>query len=104
MLTIQEFGKGFDVTNLCNTRRFHEAFPNRETVSLKLSWSPYNVSKTPARALYQQEAIQQEWGVRALERQFSTLYYERLLSSHDRAAVQKESERHLEGDLERGAD
>lgn len=41
---------------------------------------------------YQQEAIQQEWSVRALERQISTLYYERLLSSQHRAAVEHEAE------------
>jgi len=36
------FGKGFDATNLRNMRRFHLAFPIRETVSLELSWSHYN--------------------------------------------------------------
>lgn len=34
-----EFGKGFDLTNLRNMRRFYLAFPIRETVSLELSWS-----------------------------------------------------------------
>lgn len=38
-----EFGKGFDVTNLRNMRRFYLAFPIRETLSLELSWSHYNV-------------------------------------------------------------
>ena len=35
-----DFGKGFDVTNLRNMRRFYLAFPIRETVSLELSCSP----------------------------------------------------------------
>ncbi len=38
-----EFGKGFDVTNLRNMRRFYLAFPIRDTLCLELSWSHYNV-------------------------------------------------------------
>lgn len=75
-----EFGKGFDVTNLRNMRRFYEAFPIRETVSLELSWSHYNhlsrVENSLAREWYQREAIQQGWSVRALERQIGTLYFD----------------------------
>ncbi len=37
-----QFGRGFDVTNLRNMRRFYHAFPIRETLSLELSWSHYN--------------------------------------------------------------
>jgi predicted nuclease of restriction endonuclease-like (RecB) superfamily len=37
------------------------------------------------------EAASQGWTTRALERQISTLYYERLLSSSDRAAVETEA-------------
>ncbi|GAA3899092.1 hypothetical protein GCM10022228_07000 [Halomonas cibimaris] len=84
------------MTNLRQMRRFYEAFPKRETVSLELSWSHYvhlaRIEQDAARHWYQQEAIQQGWSVRALERQISTLYYERLLSSQDRAAVEHEAE------------
>lgn len=90
-----EFGKGFDITNLRNMRRFFEAFPIRETVSLELSWSHYNllarIENPQARAWYQQEAIQENWSVRALQRQIGTLYYERLLSSQDKKPVQAEA-------------
>lgn len=37
----KEFGKGFDITNLRNMRRFYQAFPIRETLSPELSWSHY---------------------------------------------------------------
>ncbi len=37
-----EFGKGFDITNLRNIRRFYLAFPIRETLSPELVWSHYN--------------------------------------------------------------
>jgi predicted nuclease of restriction endonuclease-like (RecB) superfamily len=40
---------------------------------------------------YTREAASQGWTTRALERQISTLYYERLLSSSDREAVEKEA-------------
>ena len=90
------FGKGFDVTNLRNMRRFYQAFPIRETVSLVLSWSHYNVlariESPSAREWYQQETMQQSWSVRALERQMGTLYYERLLASKDRPPVEAEAQ------------
>ena len=90
-----DFGKGFDVTNLRNMRRVYLAFPIRETLSLELSWSHYNllsrVEQTNAREWYMNEAIQQNWSVRALERQIGVLYYERLLASTDKPAVEQEA-------------
>jgi len=86
-----EFGKGFDVTNLRNMRRFYLAFPIQETLSLKLSWSHYckimRIENLNAREWYIKETIENNWSVRALERQIGTLYYERLLSSSDKAPV-----------------
>lgn len=91
-----EFGKGFDATNLRNMRRFYQAFPIWETVSLELNWSHYNqlslIKDAAARHWYQKEATKQHWSVRALERQIGTLYYERLLSSRDKAPVEAEAE------------
>ena len=131
----QEFGRGFDVRNLRNMRAVYQAFPNRNALRTELSWTHYRVllrvESEVARRWYQQEAIEQGWSARALERQIGKLYYERLLSSRDRAAVQDEaqaltqplaeqdtrhylrdpyvldflnlpSERYLEADLERG--
>lgn len=90
-----DFGKGFDVTNLRNMRRFYLTFPTRETVSLELSWSHYNVltriDNAAARAWYMDETVQQGWSVRALQRQIGTLYYERLLASKDKALVEQEA-------------
>lgn len=91
----QEFGKGFDVTNLRNMRRFYLAYPNRDAVRLELSWTHYRIllriEKNNARQWYQREAITQNWSVRALERQVGTLYYERLLASKDKAQVEDEA-------------
>jgi predicted nuclease of restriction endonuclease-like (RecB) superfamily len=91
----EQFGKGFDVTNLRNMRRFYCAFPIRETLSLELSWSHYNVlarlENAQAREWYMLEAQQQCWSVRALERQIGVLYYERLLASKDKTLVEVEA-------------
>ena len=81
-------------------RRFYLAFPIWETVSLELSWSHYNalsrVENASAREWYQQEAVTQNWSVRALDRQISKLYYERLLASKDRALVEQEAKTQTE--------
>ncbi|MCW8127873.1 PDDEXK nuclease domain-containing protein [Microbulbifer halophilus] len=91
----KRFGKGFDATNLRNMRRFYQAFPIRETLSLELSWSHYNTLsrlETPqARIWYMEEAANQGWSVRALERQIGVLYYERLISSKEKAPVEAEA-------------
>ena len=93
------FGKGFDVTNLRAMRRFYGLFPIRDTVSPELAWSHYKVlsriEDSKARAWYMQQTLEQHWSVRALERQISKLYYERLLSSQDTAPVILEAEQHI---------
>ena len=93
-------GKGFDITNLRNMRRFYLAFPIRETVSLELSWSHYNllarIEKQVSREWYMREAAQQSWSVRALERQIGVLYYERLLASKDKQPVAEEAREKIE--------
>ncbi|HCH24184.1 MAG TPA: DUF1016 domain-containing protein [Oceanospirillaceae bacterium] len=97
-------GKGFDITNLRNMRRFYLAFPIRETVSLELSWSHYNllarIEKQVSREWYMREAAQQSWSVRALERQIGVLYYERLLASKDKQPVAEEAREKIESIIE----
>jgi predicted nuclease of restriction endonuclease-like (RecB) superfamily len=91
-----EYGKGFDASNLRNMRGFYLAFPNRDTLCHKLSWSHYRtlirLENASARLWYMQESVAQGWSVRALERQIGTLYYERLLSSRDKLPVQQEAQ------------
>ena len=96
----REFGKGFSIRNLRNMRTFFLAFPIRQTVSAELSWSHYSklmtIENRGARLWYMQEAVDQNWSVRALERQMGTLYYERLLATqhgkHDIQPVLAEAE------------
>jgi predicted nuclease of restriction endonuclease-like (RecB) superfamily len=91
-----EFGKGFDERNLRNMRAFFQNFPNWNAVRSELSWTHYRlllrVDTPEARLWYVQEAAQQNWSTRLLERQISTLYYERLLSSPDKEKLQTETQ------------
>ncbi|WP_417706039.1 PDDEXK nuclease domain-containing protein [Pseudomonas sp.] len=95
-----EFGKGFDVTNLRHMRAFFLAFPIRDALRRELSWTHYRtllkVDSDSARQWYMNEAATQNWSTRALERQIGTLYYERLLASQDRAAVEQEAASNLQ--------
>ena len=91
----REFGKGFDTRNLRNMRAFYLGFPIWNAVRTELTWTHYRVllriESAHACDWYIQEAIEQNWSARALERQIGVLYYERLLASQDRAAVEQEA-------------
>jgi predicted nuclease of restriction endonuclease-like (RecB) superfamily len=61
----------------------------------ELSWSQYKllmrVDNPDARAYYMKEAVEQNWGVRGLERQINSFYYERILSSKNKKSVKNEA-------------
>jgi predicted nuclease of restriction endonuclease-like (RecB) superfamily len=95
-----EFGKGFTSDNLRNFRQFFLCFTWAkicDTVCSELSWSHFRllmrVEQPQDRTWYANEAVAQGWSVRALDRQISTLFYERLLGSQDKdkAGVQAEA-------------
>lgn len=90
----QEFGKGFNETNLKNMRKFYLTFPIGQTVSDQLTWSHYSLlitlQNTEARDFYIEEAIKGQWSVRQLKRQINTFFYERLLASRDKEGVAAE--------------
>ncbi|MEI6090800.1 MAG: PDDEXK nuclease domain-containing protein [bacterium] len=69
-------------------------FEKWRTLSARLSWSHYQkimrVSDPKARAYYIKEAAGNNWSVRTLDRNISTLYYERLLLSQIKGPVQEE--------------
>ena len=89
-----EFGKGLDERELRKIRQFYICFPIWDAVRPELSWSHYRllirVSNDSARQYYLDEAVEQQWSYRTLERNQKTLYYERLLSSQDKAPVESE--------------
>jgi hypothetical protein len=95
-----DFGKGFDERNLRYMRDFSQPFPIWNAVRSELSWTHYRrllrVDNEHARHWYMNESAIQNWSSRALERQINTLYYERLLTSRDRTAVEQEAASHAQ--------
>ena len=91
----EQFGKGFDASNLRNMRQFHLAFPIHDALRHELSWTHYRsltrIEDPAARDWYTREAVDRNWSSRALERQINVLYYERLLSSKDKLPVANEA-------------
>lgn len=94
-----EFGKGFDTSNLRYMRLFYNTFPICDTLRHELSWSHYRmllrVKDEKARNWYMNEAADQTWSTRQLDRQISVLYYERLLSSQDKESVALEAKKKM---------
>ena len=94
-----EFGKGFDESNLRYMRLFYQTFKNCDALRHELSWSHYRmllrVKDETVRNWYMNEAANQTWSTRQLDRQISVLYYERLLASQDKKAVQVEAKTKL---------
>ena len=94
-----EFGKGFDESNLRYMRLFYRCFPIRDTLRHELTWSHYrrliSVENEQARIWYMNEAADSVWSTRQMDRQISTLYYERLLASKDKAPVVAEAKQKM---------
>jgi predicted nuclease of restriction endonuclease-like (RecB) superfamily len=108
-----EFGRGYSIANLKNFRQFYLVFPEvcqlnstdnpdtpiRYTLCSELTWSHFRllmrVENQQARDFYVRETAMQNWSVRALDRQISTLYYERIISSSDKSPVKDEAEKSI---------
>ena len=90
----KEFGKGFTVANLKNMRQFYLTFPKSYALRSELSWTHYRllmrVENENARNFYIEETIKSNWSTRQLERQITTLFYERILSSKNKEKVSQE--------------
>ena len=93
----EEFGKGYSYRTLREIRQFYLMFSDFEkwrTVSAKLTWSHFQkvlrVSNEKARIFYLTEAAENMWSVRTLDRNISTLYYNRIVASIDKKTVENE--------------
>lgn len=90
----REFGKGFDYSNVKNMRQFYLVFPIGDALRSQLSWTHYRLlmrlEKESARSFYIEECIAANWSTRQLDRQISSLYYERLLASRNKELVREE--------------
>lgn len=94
-----EYDTGLSVANLKNFRQFYLTFPDlgkSYALRSELSWTHYRlimrVEKPSAREWYMNEAADQNWSTRALERQINSLYYKRLLMSKDKNPVLQEAQ------------
>jgi predicted nuclease of restriction endonuclease-like (RecB) superfamily len=108
-----EFGETVSERNLRNFRQFYLCFPIwnavrskslnppssanseiRHALRSELTWTHYRalmrVENPEARNWYMNEAAEQNWSTRALDRQIKSLYYERMLMSRDKAPVVEE--------------
>ena len=117
-----EFGRGFDSSNLRYMRAFYLKFQNCDALRHKLgkagkcdavrpksllpeglrpelTWTHYrlllSVESAEACTWYMNEAANQHWSTRQLDRQICSLYYERLLASRDKKSVAQEARRKL---------
>jgi predicted nuclease of restriction endonuclease-like (RecB) superfamily len=117
-----EFGKGFSITNLKQMRQFYLTYSISDTVLEKienskkqqlpsvsfeksqtlsdefnLSWSHYlflmRIDNQDERKFYEKEAIENNWSLRELKRQFNSALYERLVLSRDKNGVKQLSEK-----------
>lgn len=95
----KEFGKGFDERELRKMCQFYRCFEIRDTLRPELSWSHYrrllSVENQTARLWYMNEAADSVWSTRQLDRQISTLYYDRLLASQNKQVVVDEANEKL---------
>ena len=117
----ERFGRGFRRSNLFQIRAFYLAYPNIlqtasakseaqivQTVSGQLSlkdvsarfplpWSHYvrlmSVKNPEGRSFYETEALRCGWSLPQLDRQISTLFYERTALSRNKAAMLKKGEK-----------
>ena len=92
------YGKGFDFGSLYKFIAFYRRFPILDSLSPKsgglLSWTHYKkllqVENKDALLWYRDEAARESWGVRTLQRNISSQYYERTLLSQNKDAVKAE--------------
>jgi predicted nuclease of restriction endonuclease-like (RecB) superfamily len=87
----EEFGRGYDRSNLFHMRAFFLSYPKVDALRRQLSWTHYRVllrvDNPDARAFYEAEAVNAHWSTRELERQVNSLLFERLALSRDKAGV-----------------
>ena len=116
-----DFGKGFSYANLKNFRQFYHTFPDAtigyaarsqspsdifstsQGLRKELSWTHYRlimrVENISARAFYINEAADQQWSSRVLERNINTFYFERILSSKEKPKPASTVRKHTPDDF-----
>lgn len=86
-----EYGSGFGLRQLEQSRKFYRLYPIAHTLYAQLNWSQYklliSIDDAQEREYYQLEAVNHCWTKRELERQIHSQLWERLCLSNDKEAV-----------------
>ena len=86
-----EFGSGFSVRTLEQSRQFYRTFPIANALRSQLNWTQYRmliqIEDTSKREYYELESVKNGWTGRELERQINSGLFERLLLSNDKESV-----------------
>ena len=102
-----EFGKGFSVQNLENMRKFYQLYTSTEKSQslIRISENPYSalswthylvlirIENIGEQSFYEIEALNNNWSVRELKRQFNSSLYEHLALSRDKEGIKKLAEK-----------
>ena len=86
-----EYGSGFSVRQLEQSRQFYRTYPIANTMRSQLNWSQYRrliqIEDPDKREYYELESVNNAWTARETERQINSMLYERLLMSNDKESV-----------------
>ena len=86
-----EYGSGFSVRQLEQSRQFYRTYPIANTVRSQLNWSQYRrliqIEDPDKREYYELESVNNAWTARETERQINSMLYERLLMGNDKESV-----------------
>jgi len=80
----REFGRGFAEQSLRAMRQFYATYPNHSALRSELGWTHYRtLMRVPdaQRAFYEGLAVTGRWSSRELDRQITSMLYERTLLS-----------------------
>jgi predicted nuclease of restriction endonuclease-like (RecB) superfamily len=94
----KEFGRGFSLRNLEQMRQFYLSYSIPQTLSaelqtpnFQLSWSHYlklmRIEDIAERQFYEIEAVNNQWSLRELQRQYDSALYQRLALSKDKQGI-----------------
>lgn len=86
-----EYGSGFGVRQLEQSRQFFRTYPIANALRAQLNWTQYrlliSIEDPQKREYYELESIHNCWTARETERQVNSQLWERLCLSNDKAAV-----------------
>ena len=88
---VAEYGSGFGVRQLEQSRQFFRTYPIANALRAQLNWTQYrlliSIDDPQKREYYELESVNHCWTARETERQVNSQLWERLCLSNDKAAV-----------------